>query len=99
MGVLPHSEGLPSISRVAGTVLLFTAMLVLGLLIPVYPAACLPFLALAGLCFVLYDFENALILLVVFLGVFTDGYNPNRGMDDTIYRLNVAKIYIMEMLL
>jgi len=93
-----HSVCSPSTRRVAGTMLLFIAMLVLGLLIPVYPAACLPFLALAGLCFVLYHFENGLILLVVFLGIFTDGYNPNRGIDDIIYRLNVDKLYIMEML-
>jgi hypothetical protein len=71
-------------------------MVVLGASIPVYPQACLFVLGLAFLCVPVNDLSTGIVLIVLCLGVFTDGWNNNRSVDDVAYRLNVAHIYVTE---
>src|SRR2546425_4244532 len=72
---------------------------IVGTFIPLYPEACLPVLGLLFLSLVVDQPELGLLIIVVCLDIFTDGWNRNRPISDLVFRINIGKIYVTEFLI
>ena len=86
----------PLLDRTSAKIAVLIGAAIIGTAIPLYPEACLPILGLAFLCVVVKQPELGLLMIVASLGIFTDGWNRNRAIDDLVYRINIGKVYVTE---
>jgi hypothetical protein len=84
------------LNRTGAQLLLLAGATILGMTIPAYPAASVAFVGLAFVSLLFYRLEVALLLVAACLGLFSDGWNPNRSVDGVVFRINVAHIYVTE---
>jgi hypothetical protein len=99
VGTRSGATHLHLLDRTGVKLLLLVATTILGMTIPVYPAACLAIVALTFVCLLFDRLDVALLFVAGSVGLFTDGWNPNRSVDDVVFRINVAHIYVSEIVI